>query len=273
MASFARTELALQRSRSAKYAGLWTGWPRAGERENVPVALRKLFLRGFAGLGALLFAFAFWQWATWPDVARLASENPETTAFLDAWRARERAAGRRGEPEWRPVPYGRIADDLKVAVLVAEDIDFFSHDGFATAELKMALREAWDEKELPRGASTITQQLAKNLWLSPSRNPWRKVKEALLTRELERRLDKRRILELYLNVAELGPGVYGAEAGARHWFGKSAAALERREAAQLAASLPRPSSWNPRSPSRVYARRVEKILGRIERAAWLRGEL
>lgn len=218
-------------------------------------------------------AFALWQWATWPDVARLAKENPETTAFIERWRERERAAGRAGKPEWRPVPYGRIADDLKVAVLVAEDIDFFSHDGFATAEVKLALREAWEEKELPRGASTITQQLAKNLWLSPSRNPWRKVKEALLTRSLERHLSKRRILELYLNVVELGPGVYGAEAATRHWFGKSAASLGRREAAELAASLSRPSTWNPKSVSRGYGRRVETILGRIERAAWLRREI
>jgi monofunctional biosynthetic peptidoglycan transglycosylase len=218
-------------------------------------------------------ASALWQWATWPDVARLAKANPETTAFIERWRERERAAGRAGKPEWRPVPYGRIADDLKVAVLVAEDIDFFSHDGFATEEMKLAVRQAWEEKELPRGASTITQQVAKNLWLSPSRNPWRKVKEALLTRSLERHLPKRRILELYLNVVELGPGVYGAEAAARHWFGKSAAALDRREAAQLAASLPRPSSWHPGSASRGYLGSVERILGRMERAAWLRREI
>ncbi len=237
------------------------------------MARRGWVLRSLGVCGLALAGFGLWQWATWPDVARLVRENPEATAFIEAWRGRERAAGRPGKPEWRPVAYARIADDLKVAVLVAEDIDFFSHDGFATAEMKLALREAWEEKELPRGASTITQQLAKNLWLSPSRSPWRKVKEALLTRELERKLEKRRILELYLNVAEFGPGVYGAEAAARHWFGKGAAALSRREAAQLAASLPRPSSWNPKSTSRSYAHRVEKILGRIERAAWLRGEI
>ncbi|MCB1008072.1 MAG: transglycosylase domain-containing protein [Acidobacteria bacterium] len=224
-------------------------------------------------LAAAAAAFALWQWATWPDVARLAQANPETTAFIERWRERERAAGRAGKPEWRPVPYARIADDLKVAVLVGEDIDFFSHDGFATHEMKQALETAWEEKQLPRGASTITQQLAKNLWLSPSRNPWRKVKEALLTRSLERHLSKRRILELYLNVVELGPGVYGAEAAARHWFGKSAAALDRRAAAELAASLPRPSTWHPGSASRGYARSVERILGRIERATWLRREI
>ena len=139
------------------------------------------------------------------------------------------------------MPYGRISAELKLAVLVAEDIDFFSHHGFAVAELKKAVQEAWEEGEMPRGASTLSQQLAKNLWLSPSRNPLRKVKEALLTRSLEKHLAKRRILELYLNVVEFAPGVYGAEAAAQRFFGKPAAALSRPEAAALAGGLPKPS--------------------------------
>jgi len=93
------------------------------------------------------------------------------TAFIERYRERQRAAGESDAIAWRPVPYARLADDLKVAVLVSEDIDFFSHHGFAVGEMKLALAEAWEEKELPRGASTLTQQLAKNLWLSPSRNP------------------------------------------------------------------------------------------------------
>ncbi len=202
-------------------------------------------------------ALALWQWATWPDVARLAArESRERRHSSTAGAAREQAAGRAGRPAWAPVAYARISDELKVAVVVAEDIDFFSHRGFAVAEIKKSISEALEEKELPRGASTITQQLAKNLWLSPSRNPWRKVKEALLTRALERHLDKRRILELYLNVVELGPGVYGAEAAARRYFGKSAAALGRREAAELAASLSMPSKWHPGVARRGYQRRV-----------------
>jgi len=226
-----------------------------------------------AALAAALAGFALWQWATWPDVARLARENPESTAFIDRWRERERAAGRAGRPAWTPVPYARIAEELKIAVVVAEDIDFFAHSGFAVAEIRKSIRDALEEKELPRGASTITQQLAKNLWLSPSRNPWRKVKEALLTRALERNLSKRRILELYLNVVELGPGVYGAEAAARRYFGKGAAALTRREAAELAASLPMPSKWHPGVETRGYRKRVGIVLGRIEKAAWVRKEL
>lgn len=222
-----------------------------------------------AGAGA----FAIHQVATFPDVARLARENPPTTAFIERYRERQRAAGRSDAVAWRPVPYARLADDLKVAVLVSEDIDFFSHHGFAVGEMKAALAEAWEEKELPRGASTLTQQLAKNLWLSPSRNPWRKVKEALLTRALERHLTKRRILELYLNVVEFAPGVYGAEAAARRFFAQPAADLSARQAAELAAGLPKPSRWHPGATSEVYRRRVERLLGRMERARFLRREI
>jgi len=210
---------------------------------------------------------------TWPDVAALARENPKTTAFVEAWRAVRRAAGETDVPYRLWVPYAAISTDLKAAVLVAEDINFFSHRGFETAEMKSAIREAIDEKELPRGASTITQQLAKNLWLSPSRNPIRKVEEAILTRQLERSLSKRRILELYLNVVELGDGVYGAEAGARRYFGKKASELSEEEAAALAASLPAPREWHPGSRSLGYRRHVETVLRRMRNAEWVRREL
>lgn len=224
-------------------------------------------------LPLLVLFFLLYEAGTWPDVARLAKDMPKSTAFIDRWRDRQREAGKSDRVAWQPVPYARISPELKLAVLVAEDIDFFSHHGFAVAELQKAVAEAWEEGEMPRGASTLTQQLAKNLWLSPSRNPWRKVKEALLTRALERQLPKRRILELYLNVVEFGPGVYGAEAAAERYFGKSAAALARHEAAALAGALPKPSSWHPGATSPVYLRRVARIAGRIERAAWLRREI
>jgi monofunctional biosynthetic peptidoglycan transglycosylase len=200
----------------------------------------------------------------------LATEDPRSTAFIDRYQRLAAAAGQPAEPQWQWVPYHRISDHLKCAVLVAEDINFFSHEGFETAEMRRALRDAVERKKMPRGASTITQQVAKNLWLSPSRNPWRKVKEAVLTRQLETRLSKRRILEIYLNVAELGPGIYGAEAASRAYFHASAAELDREQAARLAASLSRPSRWNPRATSRGYERRVRTILRRMQRAEWLR---
>jgi monofunctional biosynthetic peptidoglycan transglycosylase len=220
--------------------------------------IRRLLLISLAiGVLAVLYLAL-----SWPDVASLERENPKTTAFIDA--AKERGI----KIEWRWAPYDQISDDLKKAVLVAEDYSFFSHNGFDTHEIKAAAREAVQGKRV-RGASTITQQLAKNLWLSPSRSPTRKLREIALTRQLEQGLSKQRILELYLNVVEFGPGVFGAEAGARRYFSVPAADLDAVQAAQLAASLPRPSSWHPGVSSHGYERSVDRILILLEQADWL----
>jgi monofunctional biosynthetic peptidoglycan transglycosylase len=220
----------------------------------------------------LLIAYLAFEAVTWPDVAGLATANPDSTAFIERYRRR---AARRGlpEPQQRWVTASRISRHLGHAVIVAEDIEFFSHDGFSRREIRAALEKAWEERELPRGASTLTQQLAKNLWLSPSYNPFRKVKEAILTWQLERTLGKHRILELYLNVVEFGPGVYGAGAAARHYYGTSAANLSRHQAASLAAGLSRPSQWHPGVDSRSYRRRIATLERRMRRAAWVAREL
>lgn len=221
---------------------------------------------GLAVLGVLVLSAlaALQQALTWPDVEALADENPTTTAFLE--RARRRADREVPDPRW--VAYSRISPHAKRAVLVSEDINFFSHDGFEEAEMKKAW-EAFREGGGLRGASTLTQQLAKNLWLSPSRNPWRKVKEAILTVQLERTLSKRRILEIYLNVVEFGPGVFGIENAARRYFGTSAAGLSEAQAAALAAALPAPSRWHPGSGSARAAERQRTILRRMGKAQWL----
>jgi monofunctional biosynthetic peptidoglycan transglycosylase len=211
---------------------------------------------------AVVSSFALYVVLSWPDVAALAKNPPQTTAFI------EQARSRGVEIHWRWVPYDRISQDLKKTVLVAEDFSFFSHNGFDTYEIKIAAREAVQGKRV-RGASTITQQLAKNLWLSPSRSPLRKIKELILTRSLERSLSKRRILELYLNVVQFGPDIYGAEAAARRYFGISASELDREQAARLAASLPRPATWYPGVSSRGYERSVARVLARLEQADWL----
>jgi monofunctional biosynthetic peptidoglycan transglycosylase len=205
----------------------------------------------------------------WPSVGRLATERPATTAFIERYRAEQRAAGRPDRVAWTWTPYAAISPALKRAVLVAEDVNFFSHHGFALDEMQSALEDALRDRELPRGASTITQQLAKNLWLSRSRSPLRKAREALLTWQLERRLSKRRILELYLNVAEFGPGLYGVGAASQRYFGKAPADLDEGEAAQLAAVLPSPASWHPGSSRAAYRRRVAAIERRMQRAAFL----
>jgi monofunctional biosynthetic peptidoglycan transglycosylase len=216
-------------------------------------------------LAGLVFAvgFVLWllfTWLTWPDVAALADRDPTTTAFIERYREVRRDAGEPDAVAWQPVPWDRISPNLKRAVIASEDTEFFFHDGFSRHEMKEALKKAIREGEAPRGASTITQQVAKNLWLTPRRSLTRKLREAILTRQLEKHLSKRRILELYLNIVEFGPGIYGAEAAARHYFGIPAAGLSPRQGAMLAAGLPRPKSWNPSSESEYYRARVERIL-------------
>jgi monofunctional biosynthetic peptidoglycan transglycosylase len=233
-----------------------------------PVRLGRIIGSVLAAFATLALLFVVVQWLTWPDVGHLAAAAPETTAFIDAYRDRRRATGEDTTVSWRWVDGERISVHLKRAAVAAEDMEFFSHAGFSASEMEVALREALAGERF-RGASTITQQLAKNLWLSPSRNPWRKVKEALLTRSLERHLSKRRILAIYLNVVEFGPGVYGAEAAARRYFGIPAAELTERQAAMLAAGLPRPSTWHPGAASPAYVRYVADIEARMERATFL----
>jgi monofunctional biosynthetic peptidoglycan transglycosylase len=223
---------------------------------------RRIGLGLLAGVVVLFAGTLLYLRLTWPDVAALAERRPETTAFIEAARAR-------GPVAWTWAPWSAISVHLKRAAVSAEDMEFFFHEGFSRAEMKAALRDALERGRDLRGASTITQQLAKNLWLTPSRNPWRKVKELLLARSLEKHLTKRRILEIYLNVVELGPGVYGAEAAARRYFGKPAAQLTDHEAALLAAGLPRPSSWHPGAESRSYARYVSEIENRMARAQFI----
>jgi monofunctional biosynthetic peptidoglycan transglycosylase len=238
------------------------------ESRKRPGCLGRLFRFG-AGLAAILLlavaGAAGWWYLTWPAVGLLARQNPETTAFVEQ---RIGQAGR-SAVRWSPVSGEAISDQLRIAVLVAEDIGFFDHQGFARDEIEAALRDTIEKRKPLRGASTITQQLAKNLWLSPSRNPLRKLREALLTMDLERTLSKERILDLYLNVAEFGPGVFGAEAASRHFFGKPAAGLSAEEAAGLAAGLSRPSQWHPGCGSEYYRKHVGTIRQRMAKARGL----
>ena len=160
------------------------------------------------------------------------------------------------------VPYDRISRNLTRAVLAGEDSRFFDHTGFDWEEMRKALEEDWNRGEFKRGASTITQQLAKNLFLSTSKNPLRKLHEALITKEMEWILGKRRILEIYLNVIEWGDGIYGAEAAAHNYFNTSAAALGSDQAAFLSSIIPSPNgAFDPEK----HRRRVERRKNLIER--------
>jgi len=219
--------------------------------------------RAFVGLLALGFATAAYIYLTLPDVRILRTQNPQTTAFIEL---RARQAEARGEAvvkNQRWVPYGRISANLKRAVLVAEDSAFWQHDGVDYQQLKESMETNLERMEFARGASTITQQLAKNLYLSPSKNPMRKLRELLIARRLEAELSKQRILELYLNVIEWGNGIYGAEAAARSYFGKSAGELTPRESALLAASIPNTRIFDPGRPSARLVRRQEMVLRRM----------
>lgn len=176
---------------------------------------------------------------------------------------RKAALAREGKStrlEWIPVPLSQIAPDMQRAVIVAEDARFYEHDGVDWDAMRGALEKNWEKGRVKVGGSTITQQLAKNLYLSSERTPWRKLREYLIAKRLERALSKKRILELYLNVIEFGPRTFGVEAAARRYMGTSARELTREEAATLAAVIPSPRIYDPvRHPDRV-ARRARWIL-------------
>lgn len=215
---------------------------------------------------ATVFALALiYHLVVFFQVARYRSVNPDSTAMMNQ-RARE--ASSRGEEPRRVqtwVPYDRISQNLVRAVLAGEDSRFFDHAGFDWEEMKKALEKDWNEGKFKRGASTISQQLAKNLFLSTSKNPVRKLHEALITSEMEMILGKRRILEIYLNVIEWGDGVYGAEAAARTYFKVSAASLSADQAAFLSAIIPSPNgAFNPATRRRRVERR-KNLISRLMR--------
>jgi len=214
---------------------------------------------------ALIAIWLVYEIVAFPDVTELKASPPKTTAFMELRKEQLRDAGKSDKLEWRWVPYGRISPYLRRAVLVAEDNSFYEHEGVDTKGMKEAFERNWKRRKLTHGGSTITQQLAKNLYLSPSRNPLRKVREYFIARSLEKHLTKKRILELYLNVVEMGERVYGAEAASRHYFDKSASALSTREAALLAGCLPNPRVMNPGKPNKRLRARQRMILSRMKR--------
>lgn len=198
------------------------------------------------------------------EIERLRTENPTETAFM---RQHEEAAREQGRPfkkiqRW--VPLKQIPKVTIDAVIVAEDGTFWSHSGFDWFEFKESLMRNLKEFRFARGASTITQQLVKNLYLSSSKDLFRKLKEWILTWKMENTLSKARILELYLNVIEWGNGIYGIEAAANYYFGKSASELTREESARLAAIIPSPRRHRADSDSRYVLRRTRMILSRME---------
>ena len=236
----------------------------------------------FFGIAAAVFVV--WLFAVWPPPAWYRAHWPRETAFMAMRRNQaESEAGR--ERRYQPVPMDQIAGAMRDAVLVSEDHRFYVHGGIDFQEIRaalgyrrddfrwsdpkdraalwQALRTAWSRRARVRGASTITQQLAKNLYLSPSRNPLRKVKEAVTAWRLESTLGKERILELYLNVVELGPEIWGVEAASQAYFKRPARRLRDDQAALLAATLPSPLRANPSLRAGRIRWRQQLILRRM----------
>jgi monofunctional biosynthetic peptidoglycan transglycosylase len=207
--------------------------------------------------------------ASLPDVSSLARRVPARTALMRQRIAEGRATGHPTHIDQRWVPYEGISPRLRRAVLIAEDDAFFSHDGLDWNEIRASVRRNLAAGRVVRGGSTITQQLARNLYLGNPRTLTRKLKEIMLARRLERVLAKRRIFELYLNLIEWGDGVYGIEAAAETHFGVSAARLDARQAALLAAVIINPRRYDPVHPGRRIERRARMILARMRRRGLL----
>lgn len=221
--------------------------------------------RGPALMAAALLAWGAFEWWSLPDVRHLATAPPARTALMQLRATQAAARGRpaRHRQAWRPL--SAISPHLRHAVVVAEDAGFYGHGGVDFAEVKEAALRNLRTGRLVRGGSTLTMQLARTLYLSPTKSPRRKLREVLIAWRLEAALSKDRILELYLNLVEWGDGVYGAEAAAAHYFGKGAADLTPLEAATLAARLPNPR----RMRAEVLAWRTGVVVDRMRRFKFL----
>ncbi len=235
----------------------WRRRQRYRPESGVSATRRVLRIGGFVLLILLLLDLGYLA-AIWPDWQRYADGPLLRSNFI---RAYEQERHSQGWPRlrWNPVPIETIPRELIGAVIVAEDARFYEHDGIDLDAFKEAMEYNLSKKRIVYGASTISQQTVKNLFLNPSRNPLRKWHELVLTLGLERNLSKRRILEYYLNVAEFGRGIYGVDAAARHYWGVPVYRLGRREAVELAATLPSPIRHNPASRTRTFINRVGKI--------------
>ena len=222
---------------------------------------------GLAGFVAL-FAWCAVQASGFP-VGALARRVPERTELMRQRAVEARRDGRTPRVVQHWVSYSRVSPLLRRAVLIAEDASFFQHGGLDWNEIKASAKKNWEKHRIVRGGSTITQQLAKNLFLGDHRTPTRKLTEVALAWRLERALTKQRIFELYLNLIEWGDGVYGVDAAAQHYFGTSAAGLDERQSMLLAAIIINPRRYSPLAPAKRILGRVRMIAGRMRRLGYL----
>lgn len=220
---------------------------------------KSLLKRVILLLTIILSVFIAFQFV-YPDVSELKGKNPGKTAFMSYREKEWQREGKKYRINRKWVPLKAISPYLVKAVLIAEDDKFWSHEGFDYEAMQKAIEKDIKAKKFKLGGSTISQQLAKNLYLSPSKNPIRKIREAIITWRMEKALTKKRILEIYLNVAEWGDrGIFGIEAASRAYYDKPAAALSAEEAARLAAVLPNPRRFNPLGSQRYVVHRSNLI--------------
>jgi monofunctional glycosyltransferase len=217
------------------------------------------WITGIAILVAVVIILDICRYLVWPDITRLKTGLPGKTSFMIYRESHWRRDGVKKILDQRWVSLNQISPYAIKAVIIAEDDKFWTHEGFDFVAIQKAIEKDLKKGKLKAGGSTISQQLAKNLYLSPSKNPIRKIKEAILTWRLERNLSKRRIIELYLNVAEWGDGIFGIEAASIHHFRKRAHDLTAREAASLAVVLPNPLRLHPGAEGSYTETRAEKI--------------
>lgn len=218
------------------------------------------WLRGLLAVALIaLVVDALYLAAIWPDWQRLAGGAVPKSRFIRNYEAAHAQDPTLPRLRWKPVPLAHIAPVMRRAVVVAEDSRFWRHEGVDTEAIRGAMEYNLEQGRVVYGASTISQQTTKNLFLSGTRDPLRKWHELVLTLAMERKLRKARILEIYLNVAEFGPGVFGVEAASRLYFGIPAAELSTAQAVSLAASLPSPRLHNPATATRTYEKRRQRI--------------
>ena len=227
------------------------------------MTVKKLLMRG---LLALLLVVVLYQLWIFLNICWWISHNPSSTAFMDERLAILQQENPKAQLKHKWVEYKLISTNLKRAVIAAEDAKFKDHQGFDWDGIQKAYEKNIKKGRIVAGGSTISQQLAKNLFLSTKRTPWRKVQEGIITVMLEKMMSKRRIFEIYLNVIEWGNGVYGAEAAARRYFGVSARQLSPHQAARLAAMIPNPRFYDKRGNTRYLGRRTATIQARMRHA-------
>lgn len=238
-------------------------WLFNSKKNAAPLGMGGIFIRIFAAFIMLLFIYQLWIFL---HICWWIKFNPSSSSFMEDRLEILQENNPDVELRYKWVDYSKISINLKRAVVAAEDSKFLDHEGFDWEGIQKAYEKNLKKGKIVAGGSTISQQLAKNLFLSTKRTPWRKGEEAIITLMLEKMLTKKRILEIYLNVIEWGNGVFGAEAAARHYYKTSAANLGSGQAARMAAMIPNPRFYDKHQSTRYLNRRAGTIQARMNYA-------